>query len=291
MSRHIVRLDFWGVGVRVDLPTAVDQEHFSFQFRNHLVEEPAEGPDQQSAQDLTVVFRSDGDVPWCRAVLDPGIRKDIWIKTGGGEAQLYDSWLRGSSRPSPLPPLGFPPLAGEFRAVHAACALPADGGPGIVVTGESGAGKSSILLYLLESGHLYGGDDLVPVSRSGIRPYLRTMNIRTATLRSLPAGLQERIREHGRPMETPSGVTYLVQPADLGYPSAAAEVVTEVHRVHLTAADAFSAEVQADGRLAIGWDAPRHRAEAMSAVGQYVRSAKPFRFAPDGISAKAAVAA
>ena len=283
MSSHIVQLDFWGVGVRVELPTKTDQEHFRFQFRNHLTD--------TAVQDLTVIFRSDGADPWCRAVLDPEIGKTVWIRKGDGETELYDAWTKGSTQPSPLPPLTFPPFSGIFRAIHGSCALPSNDGPGLVMTGESGAGKSSALLYLLDSGYWYGGDDLVPVSPSGVHPYLRTMNIRSATLRTLSTGLRARIRRYGRPMETPSGVTYLVHPADLGYPVSNAGPVTQVHRVHLTAADSFTADVTADGRLAIGWDAPRHRSEAIRAVEEYVESTRPFRFAVSRTGAPAGAVA
>jgi hypothetical protein len=266
-TEHVLDLAFWGLSVRLALPTAHDLRHFSFQFRNYL--------SRPGRPDLLLRFTNSGTEAWCRALLDPRARKTVEYQQAGCEPAVYETWYAASSKPSPLPPLQFLAAPAKPLAVHAACAVPSHVQDGaVVITGASGSGKSSLLLYLLEEGWSYVADDLLPYLDGRVWTYLRTMNVRAHTLATLPTAQQAAIRHCGLPIDTPSGTTVLVHPRDLGYRVCTEPTRSPAIRIRLEPGRHFKADThpRPDGSLRIAWDVARHRGQALRAVERAVAS-------------------
>jgi hypothetical protein len=258
--RYALDLNFWDIPVRVLLPTTQDVGHFSFQFRHYLNKYP-------TTPFLTLAFSSGGSGPWVQALTDRSEVKTIEYATPGAGFCLYETWRGGSRKPSPLPPLPFLPATERPTTVHAACAISPYSKGALMITGPSGNGKSSLLLYLLAEGWQYVADDLLPFRDGYVWTYLRTMNIGGPTLAALPQRLRDLIMSVGRQVSTPAGTTYLVHPCDLGYMIATTRFHRPIIRIRLKASREFTAKRQRDGSLLITWDPPLHRTEAVRAVG------------------------
>lgn len=173
--RYVVDLNFWHLAVRAILPTAADADHFRFQFRAHLTA-------RDTSPDVTLRFSCGGSGSWCEALLNPRQVKTVEYSLDGSRFVTYETWLNASRRVSPLPPIPFMERSVRPYAAHAACAeVPAMPGKAAVITGASGGGKTSLLLYLLDAGWAYAADDLLPFRNGKAWTYLRTMNVRHHT--------------------------------------------------------------------------------------------------------------
>ena len=163
-------------------------------------------------------------------VMKPVDDRPVWsivcffVDAGAGPV-LYEGFFAAARRPTPLPPFSLAPLRSTFRLRHAAAACPPSaraeaGGSGgaVLVTGASGAGKSSLLLGLLQRGWAFVADDIAPVHRAGGRVvrYGRPIGIRSQSL-AVHRALGPAVERAGRPIRTASGTTWMTRPEDLGF--------------------------------------------------------------------------
>jgi len=217
-SPEPLNFTFWGVGVTVEVPTALDGDHLRYYFDDHLdrAAVPAGG--------LRVVLSTSDRSGFVAALGDARVEKLIFVDAGAGPV-LYEGFFAAARRPTPLPPFSLAPLRSTFRLRHAAAACPPSaraeaGGSGgaVLVTGASGAGKSSLLLGLLQRGWAFVADDIAPVHRAGGRVvrYGRPIGIRSQSL-AVHRALGPAVERAGRPIRTASGTTWMTRPEDLGF--------------------------------------------------------------------------
>jgi hypothetical protein len=254
-SPEPLNFTFWGVGVTVEVPTALDGDHLRYYFDDHLdrAAVPAStGTPRAPGGGLRVVLSTSDRSGFVAALGDARVEKLISVDAGVGPV-LYERFFAAARRPTPLPPFSLAPLRSTFRLRHAAAACPpsarADAGgsggatpvaPGggagapadaamsrqakshrdgaVLVTGASGAGKSSLLLGLLQRGWGFVADDIAPVHRAGGRVvrYGRPIGIRSQTL-AVHRALGPAVERAGRPIRTASGTTWMTRPEDLGF--------------------------------------------------------------------------
>jgi hypothetical protein len=217
-SPEPLNFTFWGVGVTVEVPTALDGDHLRYYFDDHLDRAAVR------AAALRVVLSTSDRSGFVAALGDARVEKLIFVDAGAGPV-LYEGFFAAARRPTPLPPFCLAPLRSTFRLRHAAAVCPPSasaeaGGSGgaVLVTGASGAGKSSLLLGLLQRGWGFLADDIAPVHRAGGRVvrYGRPIGIRSQTLALYPA-LVPAVERAGRPIRTASGTTWMTRPGDLGF--------------------------------------------------------------------------
>lgn len=221
-SPEPLNFTFWGVGVTVEVPTALDGDHLRYYFDDHLdrAAVPAStGTPRAPGGGLRVVLSTSDRSGFVAALGDARVEKLISVDAGVGPV-LYERFFAAARRPTPLPPFSLAPLRSTFRLRHAAAACPpsarADaGGSGgaVLVTGASGAGKSSLLLGLLQRGWGFVADDIAPVHRAGGRVvrYGRPIGIRSQTL-AVHRALGPAVERAGRPIRTASGTTWMTRP-------------------------------------------------------------------------------
>ena len=226
-SPEPLNFTFWGVGVTVEVPTALDGDHLRYYFDDHLdrAAVPAStGTPRAPGGGLRVVLSTSDRSGFVAALGDARVEKLISVDAGVGPV-LYERFFAAARRPTPLPPFSLAPLRSTFRLRHAAAACPpsaradAGGSGGVVlVTGASGAGKSSLLLGLLQRGWGFVADDIAPVHRAGGRVvrYGRPIGIRSQTL-AVHRALGPAVERAGRPIRTASGTTWMTRPEDLGF--------------------------------------------------------------------------
>lgn len=260
--RYVVDLNFWHLAVRAVLPTAADADHFRFQFRAHLTA-------RDTSPDVTLRFSCGGSGSWCEALLNPRQVKTVEYSLDGSGFVTYETWLNASRRVSPLPPIPFMERSVRPYAAHAACAeVPAMPGKAAVITGASGGGKTSLLLYLLDAGWAYAADDLLPFRNGKAWTYLRTMNVRHHTLTSISPRLQGLIAKNGRVIRTRSGETFLVHPADLGFRECSEPEVVPVLKIELRKDTDFLSYMNGQRHLVIQWNPVSHRDDAVDSVAR-----------------------
>jgi hypothetical protein len=252
MNRSL-KLNFWEHQVDLHLPTPTDRDHFSFQFKNYMQSDSA--PDAN----LHMYFTSTDRRPWIETLADPGVEKTITLVDSSRPAAVYDRWRHASTRVTPIPPIRLFPTLSHLSMRHgAAVSPPWNRRIACVIYGNSGAGKSSLLLRLLADGWSYVSDDLVLLNKgTSVMPYLRTMNIRDVTIRAhADFSLSSAIRAGGRAFNTPSGRTYLVHPADLGFTCTTSEAVV-AYSIVLRHKAAFSVAEVGPRCAVMMWDALR----------------------------------
>jgi hypothetical protein len=255
-------LRFWGEDIEAEVPTAADVDHFGFVFIDHRV---GRRPGGGAAR---VRFETDGGDGFVAALTDPSVEKRVLVDRGRG-LRLYERWHDRPARPTPLPPLFLPALAG-LRVVHGAAANRRDGGGAVALLGASMAGKSTLLVGLGQRGWKVVCDDLLAVDTAGrALPYGRPVGVRETTLALFP-GWAPLVRSAGRPMATASGTTWLVHPAAAALP-VEREAAPIRLRVRVRRSERFSAEAVGPGRLDLGWRPDRHLAAALDAVEEALR--------------------
>jgi hypothetical protein len=226
-SPEPLNFTFWGVGVTVEVPTALDGDHLRYYFDDHLdraAGSASTGTPRPPGGGLRVVLSTCDRSGFVAALGDARVEKLIYLDAGAGPV-LYEGFFAAARRPTPLPPFSLAPLRSTFRLRHAAAACPpsasanagASGGA-VLVTGASGAGKSSLLLGLLQRGWGFVADDIAPVHRAGGRVvrYGRPIGIRSQSL-AVHQALGPAVERAGRPIRTASGTTWMTRPEDLGF--------------------------------------------------------------------------
>jgi hypothetical protein len=266
-ARHSLALTFWGVDVVVRVPSLADRDYLGHHFADHLADRVDTGEPIRVWMTYTGPFDAFVD-----ALRHDGGVKSLHVDLGAGP-ELWEEWATSPSRPSPLPPFTLPPLAGRVRLLHAsAAALPGDGSRAVTIGGASLAGKTSVLLGLLERGWRFCSDDTTPVVDGRIARYTRPLNVRAQSLGSFPL-LADRIRAAGRCVLTRTGPTFMVRPRDLDLPRSD-DFCTRVLSVRLEASADWHATQ--DGRsLVVGHDVERDLSRTLDRVEAAVSSIEP----------------
>lgn len=198
----VLPLSFWGTKVDVQVQTLLDAQHMRYYFQDYLL--PSEGR-TPSAIKVELVAPNG---PYVAA--EPGERA-LRVKT----AKSNDWVLVGENDPSPIPPFTYDGLRTRFRTFHGSCiAPPHRPDRGLVIHGQSTAGKSTLLLHLLDRGWTFVADDTcVVASDGGIVPYTRPIGVRDVASKSIP--LVEKARGKGISFATRTGTTRAIHVRDL----------------------------------------------------------------------------
>jgi hypothetical protein len=242
--------DFWGTRIDARTHHPQDAAHLAYYFADHLcnAEPPAPVAIEFIGDDAAFVESA----PHLRSVLRRRSPTSAWdpLDQGG---------------PTPIPPFTEPPLSDRFKTIHASCAaLPIDGERAIVISGESTAGKSAVLLGLLERGwHFLSDDTCVVDADSMVWPYGRPIGIRQQTRKILsgiriPAGV-------GVDFTTFTGLTTCIRAADLGF-SVRNRPAKWAWTVHLVKSNSFTVERLAGNALRLQLDVSRHLKSAVACI-------------------------
>jgi hypothetical protein len=260
-----ISLAFWGVEVVVRVSTSRDLDYLAHHFADYVSAGREPGRDA-----LRVWLTSTGEhAAFVDAIRHDGGLKSIHIDRGSGP-QLWERWSDRPLQPSPLPPFSLPPLVGHVKLLHAsAAALPNDGGRAITIGGGSLAGKTSVLVGLLERGWRFCADDTTPVLDGQVLRYTRPMNVRAQTLDSYPV-LADRIRAVGRCVVTMTGDTFMVRPRDLSLPLGN-ERCTRIFSVRLEVSDEWRC-VRGERTLRIDHDVRRHLGRSLDCIEASIAS-------------------
>lgn len=107
---------------------------------------------------------------------------------------------------TPIPPFNSEVFKTKFQTIHGA-AVETKKGAGLVISGESMVGKTTLLLSLLEDGFRFITDDIVVIERKGnqqvLHPFSRPLGIRENTARLFKTHLP--LSEGYESFETPFG--------------------------------------------------------------------------------------
>lgn len=196
-ARHYLNLEFWGVLVSVSCESAATAEHLRYYFRDYAV-------DAGVPADLDIIFTGPG--------LPFSSETQSYVRYAGETA-----WREiDEAEPTVLPPLGHPRLRQAFRTVHASAAVPPHNHKkALLLTGISTAGKSTLLLELLQRGWGFVADDTVLVSENHtLYPFTRPIGVRQAT--AARSQWLTTYLEKAPAFETPTGITRMVHAKDLG---------------------------------------------------------------------------
>lgn len=209
--------DFYGLVCRVFFEAEFDVDHFSYYFGRHLA--------TRGEPRLDLRFDADGGGSFVQGVLDPTLKKRIFLRTPGADWQLYEEFAVRSQKPAPFPPFPFEPLRSQQQLFHGA-ALSTPSGRAVALVGASFSGKSVLSLALLREGYRLFTDDLIVLDRRTltVAPFCRPLGIRARTFGHLPwlGALLERAPTGARTFPTPSGQTTVVHAREV-FPGAEAE--------------------------------------------------------------------
>jgi hypothetical protein len=186
---HELRLDFWGVIVAIECsrPTA---DHLRYYFGDYIAANEIEN---------SLRLRVHGDLPHAR---------DCSFEVKDDHAT---SWLPiDGVADSVLPP--FAELAKRgWSCLHASAVQSPSGRGGVVIVGDSTAGKSTLALELLRRGWLFLSDDSTIITSDGeIVPFTRPIGVRENTMRSA-AWIRDLVVGSPR-IVTATGTTQMVKP-------------------------------------------------------------------------------
>lgn len=233
-----------------------------FYLRPHVLAEP--GPPAS----LQVGLMNSHRCSFQRALTYNGIEKRVYLNEGAGW-HLYDRFFVNGSRPSLIPPIGLDVFRAGYRTVHAAAAQLPGSGCAVVIYGESGSGKSSLLLGLLTRGAGFLADDVTVVRRADrvIMPYGRPIGVRETAWRQLeddwPDGLAA-AKPFGRTVSTTSGPTTMIRSEDLGFVQASPTPIGFEIRLHRS--ESLTVDWVSSTQLRIGWLPSAH----LTSVGTLV---------------------
>ena len=101
----------------------------------------------------------------------------------------------------------------DLPVVHAAVAI--IGGRRIVFVGDKGAGKTTLMLRLVQEGHAVHGDESLILEDEGPISYPRCLHVKETSLDILP-GLSNRIRSMPSVTDWFGNVAYICPPSFLG---------------------------------------------------------------------------
>lgn len=208
-----ITFDFFGTQVRVHVPTVDDALHLCRYYRDYRI------ADHSCVSPMFEVrlLAADG-ISFIEALLSRSILKSIWLRRYGGEWELYETFSHKPSKVTPIPPLLLRQDA-SFSLTHASAfgVTEATGtNRAVVVRGDSGSGKSTILMRAMEAGASFISDDMTWVRCGHVHPFTRPIGIRSGLARSLDTSVLKCCQRHGVRLETNGELTYMVHPRDLG---------------------------------------------------------------------------
>ncbi|MFE4451365.1 hypothetical protein [Streptomyces sp. NPDC056796] len=250
---------FLDVTVEFRCPDPVDAAHLRYYLSDHLV---AEG----SPAGLVVRLETEDGGAFTQALGTAAVKRVRW-RTAAGPWRLYEEWGARARLPSPVPPFGLPPLCDLVLIRHGAAVAAPDGtARALAVTGDSGAGKSLVLLHLLRLGWVFVSDDLLVTDRrhrGRLYCYGRPVGVRERSLPLLP-WLDAAVLDEAPVLPTRWGRTWMVRPQRLGRCAPPDRPLRLAWRLHLTRGTRF--EVRTDGPTSrVTWD-PRAHLEELLAV-------------------------
>lgn len=250
---------FQDVTVEFRCPDPADVDHLRYYLSDHLVPEG-------SPAELTIRLEVAGGGSFT-AALGTGTAKRVRWRDPGGPWRLYEEWGTRARLPSPVPPFGLPPLRDRVRLRHgAALAAPDGSARALAVTGDSGAGKSVVLVHLLRQGWQFVSDDLLVTDRreeGRLYYYGRPVGIRERSLPLLP-WLDAALLADAPQLPTRWGRTWMVRPQRLGRCAPADRPLRLAWRLHLTRGARFAARTTGVTSH-VTWD-PRLHLEQLLAV-------------------------
>ncbi|OJF12985.1 hypothetical protein [Couchioplanes caeruleus] len=264
-------VDFFGT--RVDYVCRDDRTHSMLEYylRPHV-----RTPTWEAQCRLQVALLNSGGCSFQRALTYAGLEKRIYANEGDGW-RLYDRFFAKSSRPTPLPPLSFPGFRGGYRSLHAAAACsPGTEAKAVMIRGESGAGKSSLLLALLVRGWGFLSDDVCVVRRADSRivPYGRPIGVRAPARAMLERfwkdGLMAADKE-AISVSTRSGRTSMLRSENLGF-MAGAKPVPLALEVMLTRGTRFEAIKHGPAQITLRWTPESDLWRASSLIEEAIAS-------------------
>ncbi|MFI8200428.1 hypothetical protein ACIF6K_28570 [Streptomyces sp. NPDC085942] len=249
---------FRDVTVEFRCPGPADTAHLRYYLSDHLVPEG-------SPAELAVRMETE-DGGSFTAALGTAATKRVWWRTPAGPWRLYEEWGTRARLPSPVPPFGLPPLRDLVRIRHgAALAAPDGSARALAVTGDSGAGKSVVLLHLLRQSWEFVSDDLLVTDRQDkgrLYYYGRPVGIRERSLPLLP-WLDAALLADAPRLPTRWGRTWMVRPQRLGRCAPADQPLRLAWRLHLTRGARF--EARTDGPTSrVTWDPQLHLEELLA---------------------------
>lgn len=243
---------FFGVKTRVYCENLLEISHLRNYYRDYLCDD--------EAADISVSLTA-GGLGFMSCLLREDITKTISVRFGSAEWIVYEQFSRQARRITPIPPFGLSPLADRLRLLHASAATLRSGTSKLtlVVFGDSGAGKSSILMTLLGEGWLFVCDDMLVVDlEQRVLPFTRPIGIREGLLLSLPSLWQERVRSSGTLVQGGRQPTYMIHPRDLGV-EIDSEPASNVVTIQLNRGDQFSLRRVSQRKMVLHWRPELHQ--------------------------------
>ncbi|MBM7439368.1 hypothetical protein [Streptomyces sp. HB132] len=249
---------FRDVTVEFRCPDPADVAHLRYYLSDHLV-------DHDSPAGLVVRLETESGGSFTEALGTAAVKRVRW-RTTTGPWRLYEEWGEHARRPSPVPPFGLPPLRDLVHLRHGAAVAAPDGSArALAITGDSGAGKSLVLLHLLRLGWVFVSDDLLVTDRrhkARLYSYGRPVGIRERSLPLLP-WLDAGLLDDAPVLPTRWGRTWMVRPQRLGRCAPPDQPLRLAWRLHLTRGARF--DVRADGPTSwVTWDPQEHLEELLA---------------------------
>ena len=249
---------FRGVTVEFRCPDPADTAHLRYYLSDHLLTDG-------SPAELAVRLETADGGSFTRA-LGTATTKRVWWRTPTGPWRLYEQWDTHARLPSPVPPFGLPPLRDRLRLRHgAALAAPDGSARTLAVTGDSGAGKSVILVHLLHQGWAFVSDDLLVMDRQDpgrLYYYGRPVGVRESNLRLLP-WLDTTLLADAPCLPTRWGRTWMVRPQRLGRCAPVDRPLRLAWRLHLTRGARLAVRT-AGPTTYVTWDPHLHLEEVLA---------------------------
>lgn len=243
--------EFWGTSVRVVTTSPRVASHLTYYFRDY------HSPSKGGKTDY--LLRITGD---SLSFEDP---HEFTIFSNSENA-----WKPVQpNTPTLIPPFKDKRLRKRFQLLHAsAAASPNGANRGVVMTGPSTSGKSTLLIKLLERGWKFISDDTVLVENGNtLYPYTRPIGIRASSLKLFPHLTPKTISAPA--FHTSTGLTHMVHASDLGAPTAANPASWE-WTILLSTSHNLSVKPIGPQTLLINYSVHRHLDSVTDAVCDFI---------------------
>lgn len=185
--------NFWGNIIECFFVSKQQLEWFNYYFQDYLT-------DFESEISLLILPQKFADT------FDSLFSFNVYVSKTGEKWRYYTSSECDERVETPIPPFNLDVFKNKFHTIHGA-ALETKKGAGLVISGESMAGKTTLLLSLLENGFSFITDDIVVIERNGDRqllhPFSRPLGIRENTARLFENCIP--LRRNHESFETPNG--------------------------------------------------------------------------------------
>ncbi|MCI7689204.1 hypothetical protein [Trueperella pyogenes] len=197
--------DFWGIPVRCLFSSQAQLDWLNYYFQDYI---------SDCTPKVFIALRAKGSAEASTSLF----KFDILLSNDGLHWDMYSSYENLEAAPAIIPPFGLKGFREEFKTLHGA-ALRTCEGDGLVISGASTAGKTTLMLALLEVGMAFVADDIVVVQtvngKQFLRPFSRPLGIRANTAERFKTHL---LPEHlNRTFRTTYGLSYPVHINDLPF--------------------------------------------------------------------------